>query len=520
MSKCFLLALIISILPLNRVYCSWQKDLGLLLASNNQEEINILITKVLKEKPNWRDVISFIKNSTWQKPDKTGIVIEKKIMCSDGITRPYITFIPSSYDPATPTPLVVYLHGGVSRTEIRDDRIEYAERNEYMRLAKKNGWMMVFPFGQKGATWWDSVGMKNILNIVRKTKRDYNIDDDRVWMTGFSDGASASFLFSMIYPTDFAAFVPLSGHMGVGGLSGKLPLYPANMSMSPLHAINTDIDNLYPAAKMRKMIDMARDAGANIHYREYNGIGHDFGYADEELPRIESFLDRNPRNSLPHHIEWKTGKSEFGKSYWLKINGISIGEPPAPWHIDSNLSLIDDRVSFGFFPDYEYEGSGVKVDGLSDGDTVSRRMGLKPADIIIKCNEMNIVTIDDLDAFKVSVKRGEHINVVVKRSNQDVLLEGKIPDSETYLLFPRETPSAAVIADFMANTFSLETSRYGHGSILIHPDMVQLDQDVVVKLDGNTVFNGRIEPDIKFILKHYLENRDRKLLYVKEIMIQ
>ncbi len=78
MSKCFLLALIISILPLNRVYCSWQKDLGLLLASNNQEEINILITKVLKEKPNWRDVISFIKNSTWQKPDKTGIVIEKK----------------------------------------------------------------------------------------------------------------------------------------------------------------------------------------------------------------------------------------------------------------------------------------------------------------------------------------------------------------------------------------------------------------------------------------------------------
>jgi len=37
-------------------------------------------------------------------------------------------------------------------------------------------------------------------------------------------------------------------------LDGKLPLFPSNMANSPVYAINTDNDPLYPATRMRTVI--------------------------------------------------------------------------------------------------------------------------------------------------------------------------------------------------------------------------------------------------------------------------
>ena len=129
----------------------------------------------------------------------------------------------------------------------------------------------MFPMGQAGATWWNEVGMTNISALVRRVKSGFNIDDDQVYLGGFSDGGSAGFLFAMTLPTDFAAFMALNGHMGVGSEDGGLPTYATNLFNSPIFATTTDRDQLYPTSMMERSIAMAEKAGAKIHYKRMKG---------------------------------------------------------------------------------------------------------------------------------------------------------------------------------------------------------------------------------------------------------
>ena len=337
-------------------------------------------------------------------------------------------------------------------------------------------------------------------------------------MTGFSDGASGSFHFAMTKPTDFAAFVPLNGDMGVGAIDGGHNLYPTNMSNLPLYVINTDKDILYPAARMIKTINLAREAGANIFYKEYHGFGHDFGFSDDELPRFERYFKRNSRNSLPHHLEWKTAQDEFSQISWLKINQVTEGTKAA-WHKDFNTKLLDERVIIGFDPDLGFEGNGVKVAKVPEGDTLANRLGLKSGDIVIQCNETKISNLKAIDTFKTTVNRGDFVKTTVLRDGNEVIFGASLPEPQEYDLFPRTLTSGAIAADFVANTFEVKTSRVNGFSIYLHPDMIQLDQDVVIKTKNKELYRRKVTPDIAFMLNNFLENRDRELLYFRKFDI-
>ena len=47
-----------------------------------------------------------------------------------------------------------------------------------------------------------------------------------------------------------------------------------------------------------------------------------------------------------------------------------------------------------------------------------------------------------------------------------------------------------------------------------------LDQSLVIEVDGEVVFDDIVRPDLEFMLENYLDNRDRKLLYVAEVVIE
>jgi len=384
-------------------------------------------------------------------------------------------------------------------------------------LASREGWLALFPFGQLGATWWDEAGMANVRGLIRAVKRECNVDDDRVWLGGFSDGASAAFLYGMVAPNDYAAFVALNGHMGVGSLDGNLPTYAPNLANTPVYAVTTFDDPLYPARVMRRTIEMARSAGAQILYRELPGV-HDFDYADEELPRIASYLRRHPRDPFPSRIVWEAARPEYGACRWLAIDQVSTAEPEA-WHRDFNVALPDETVTVGFFPDESHEGDGVLVGGLSEGDTAARDMRLEPGDVIVAGGGRPIRTTDDLYDYKTTLERGGPMSLTVVRGDRRLLLEGRLPEPGAYNCFKRELPSGLARASFSANRVDVEASRVGAFRILVHPDMFRLDQNVVVTVNGKTVRDAPVTPDVGFLLRNFLENRDRRLLYVAEITV-
>jgi pimeloyl-ACP methyl ester carboxylesterase len=475
------------------------------------------VSEVVKAGPDWRDVAARIEALEFPEPGERGVPSLRTVTVADTLMIPWVLVLPPDYDPAVPTPLLVVLHGGVSRAQPEQDPVAYVVADEFATLAAREGWIALYPFGQVGATWWDKAGMANVRDLVRAVKRECSVDDDRVWLAGFSDGASAAFLYGMISPNDYAAFVALNGHMGVGSLDGNLPTYAPNLSNTPVYAVTTFDDPLYPSRIMRRTIEMAREAGAQILYRELPGT-HDFDYAGEETPRIAAFLDRHPRDPFPSRIVWETARPEYGVCRWLAIDRVTTGEPEA-WHRDFNVALEDETVTIGFLADEAHEGEGVLVGSLPEGDTAARDMRLAPGDLIVAAGNLPVRTMDDIYEYKGTLRRGGPVSLTVLRGDRRLVLEGRLPESGTYNCFKRELPSALAKASFSANRVDVEASRLGAFRVLVHPDMFRLDRNVVVTVNGKVVCDAPVTPDVGFLLRNFLGNRDRRLLYVAEIPV-
>jgi predicted esterase len=492
----------------------WQSDLDQLLISTSPQEQEELIEEIVMAAPPWAELANELESITFAEVE-TGRFLVRSTVCIDGVERPWVLYVPEGYTPEQRTPLLVVLHGGVSRQDLIENPLGYAEESAFSRLGKSEGWLMLFPFGQAEATWWDETGIANIRNLIRIVKRQYNVDDDRVWMCGFSDGASAAFEFAMIHPNDFGAFVALNGHIGVANLDGDIPTYAPNLYNTPLYATTTDQDALYPSEVMRPTIEMARRAGGLVFYREHEGE-HEFSYAEDELPRIARFLNRHPRDPFPTRIVWEAAVKEYGLCRWLAIDEITASET-AGWHTDYNTALVDDRIVIGFVPDETFEGNGVKVGRVVDEETLAKRINLQPDDIIVGANGQTIDNIDELSAFKYTLERGDEVTLQVQRADQKLSLTGTLPEPQNYFIFGRDMPSAMVRASFYGNKVEVSSSRLGALRVLVHPDMVKLDQNLLIAVDGRVVYNSRVEPDIEFMLRNFLANRDRRLVYVSEI---
>jgi predicted esterase len=80
--------------------------------------------------------------------------------------------------------------------------------------------------------------------------------------------------------------------------------------------------------------------------------------------------------------------------------------------------------------------------------------------------------------------------------------------------------SAAVEAHYNNNVFELNTSRIKEVELLISPVMVNLQNPVIVKVNGKEVFNKKVMADKPFLLKTFTSAFDRKALWVTSIKIK
>ena len=456
-------------------------------------------------------------NSTYSAPSETGIVIRDSIVINDSLTAPYAYYIPSSYDVSKRTPLFVYLHGGVGTPDFHSmDDLE--TDNDFIAFAEENNMLLLLPMANLQCMWWDVTGAGNILNLVKKMKQKFNVDDNRVFISGISDGGSGSFHLAMTRPDVFASFYPIIGMMSVGNLGNGMQTYPGNMANRYVAAVNNDDDGLYPSAKMRKTIDMAQKAGAELYYKEFWGYGHKVPYLKEYLNSILLQMQSHPRDPFQPILYWEVSEMEFNRCDWLEITKIDTLLPKKEWQEVNNVKLSVDRMMFGFNNDREYEGEGTLITRVVE-NSAAFDAGLLENDLIIKMDGKPAANIDSLITWRDAKKRGDEFTLTVIREDEKIQLNGRFPETTEYDAFNLTKPSGAVKARYYGNHFEIETSRVSQIAIYIHPEMINYDIPVDININGQQVFNEMIEIDSEFMQKNFKENQDRKALWTNRIVL-
>lgn len=115
-------------------------------------------------------------------------------------------------------PLVIFLHGSGERGSnnnlplIGNDVV----KTIYEYVTTKEDAVILVPQASWAPTlngWFRKEYCQAVMQLIRKIVKDANIDERRIYLTGLSNGASATWHFAQHYPQIFAAIVPCSGYI-------------------------------------------------------------------------------------------------------------------------------------------------------------------------------------------------------------------------------------------------------------------------------------------------------------------
>lgn len=138
---------------------------------------------------------------------------------SSGLTRRYLLFVPQTYDRSKPTPLVISLHPAATWPAVQRNISRWND------LAEQYGFIVVYPAGS-GAFFGglgpgpqvfpmepETLGrdVRFISDLIDKLKAEYNIDPNRIYVNGMSNGGGMALALSCELSDRIAALGVVSG---------------------------------------------------------------------------------------------------------------------------------------------------------------------------------------------------------------------------------------------------------------------------------------------------------------------
>jgi polyhydroxybutyrate depolymerase len=137
-------------------------------------------------------------------------------LVSSGQKRTFLLHVPKSYNPSVPAPMVISIHG---YAEWPAHQKQISRWND---LADKNGFIVVYPCGTNFPLRWRTHGAPGsatdpmldvtfISELIDHLAREYNIDPNRIYANGLSNGGGMTFVLSCQLSERIAAVGMVSG---------------------------------------------------------------------------------------------------------------------------------------------------------------------------------------------------------------------------------------------------------------------------------------------------------------------
>jgi polyhydroxybutyrate depolymerase len=262
---------------------------------------------------------------------------------SSEVVRKYLLYVPESYNPSTPTPLVISLHG------FAEWPAHQMELSGWNTLAEENGFIVVYPSGSGFPKRWrisetgtpsdPTIDVQLISDLIDQLKQEYNIDLWRVYANGLSNGGGMSFLLACELSEQIAAIGSVSGAY-LFSLEDCHPSRPV-----PLIAFHGTADQIVPY---------------------YGGPSSSFDHPFPLVPEwIEAWAERNGCSLTPNELLGQgevsgiryTHCQQKAEVIFYTVDGGGHswpgGEPLPKWIVGHTTQDIDaTRVMWEFFRQY------------------------------------------------------------------------------------------------------------------------------------------------------------------------
>jgi predicted peptidase len=213
----------------------------------------------------------------------------------------YALFVPTSYNPKKPTPLIVLLHALTSNPQ------QVMGYRGIQEQAEKRGYLIAAPFGYNTGGWYGSRGTgknfalrnaqtaqlpdnlgelseQDVLNVFDIVRKEFNVDPRRTYLMGHSMGGGGTFYLGMKYPDWWAALAPMAPAIYTD------PDQLKSIRDIPVIVVQGDKDSLVSVDVTRKWVAKMKELGMTHRYIEIKDGNH-FSSITANPDMIEQVFD-------------------------------------------------------------------------------------------------------------------------------------------------------------------------------------------------------------------------------------
>jgi predicted esterase len=189
---------------------------------------------------------------------------------------PYALFVPSSYAPGKPAPLIVDLHG-LNITPLQ--QILFDGTTD---LAERYGFIVVAPMGFSLSGWWGTrngrtsdrtseLSELDAMTLLKLIRQQYAVDSDRIYLMGHSMGGAGTYHLGAKYNDIWAGVAPISA-------AGAIPDAAAAERFRSVATLlmHGEKDSIVSVNGSRRAAMLLQGAGAQHLYLEFPGKDHEF----------------------------------------------------------------------------------------------------------------------------------------------------------------------------------------------------------------------------------------------------
>ncbi len=240
--------------------------------------------------------------------------------------------LPPGYN-EKPLPVIVCLNNYIKSQEIDD-------------YCRKNGFIGILPAPEIGGDYIRKGKPDIFFELLQLVKDKFLIDEDRIYLTGMSNGGLEGLLVSMYYPDLIAASALVFGPYKLRYYKEKVKDmdkerlrsflgsldYPqrmlTNLLNHPLYISHGGGDEAVPADDAIVLKEIVEKLGAPVKFEYYPDQGHTWLMVDKDLPQVFKWFKKYKRNRYPRNIYYTAPFGIFkNKIYWAEFIPFELTRP-------------------------------------------------------------------------------------------------------------------------------------------------------------------------------------------------